>query len=316
VTIDKPGVYDLDDETYHGDPCPTPSLSAGTAKLLLEATPRHAADAHPRLRLADLPEAEDEDEPKFDVGKACHMLVTGKGGEIVEITPLKKDGTPSTSKATASWKDQAAAARAAGKTPLSPPEAARVRLMANLLDAQLRADPEIGNNPFSNRASNELAMIWKEGDIWCRCKPDALDYDRRIIWDLKTTGLLADPDRWTDTQVKATGVDLRAAHYLRGAAQLLGTGWRYVFVVCEAQRPHAMSVIELPGAYLEMGEDKRRRAVSWWTRCLTSGSWPGWRQGIQRPEPAAYLEARWLERRDNHPSGDALAAAAAFQSPG
>lgn len=313
--IDRPGIYDLSDEVYHGDPCPMPSMSAGNAKRLLDATPRHAADDHPRLRLPDLPDEEDEAEPKFDIGKACHALVTGKGAEVVEIVGVKKDGSPSTSKNTASWKAQAEEARALGKTPLSPAEAARVRLMARLIDEQLRADPEIGRNPFADRENNELAMFWKDGEVWCRAKPDAIDYPHRIIWDLKTTDGLADPNAWTDTQIRATSIDLRAAHYLHGASRLIGPGWRYLFVVAEAKRPHAISVVELPGVYIETGEDKRHRAVGWWGRCLAASAWRGWPQGINRPEPSPHHEARWLERRDRHPSAAALAAASAAQAP-
>lgn len=316
MRIDSPGVYDLPDDVYHGDPAPEPSLSAGAAKTLLAATPRHAAAEHPRLRLPDLPDDEDDGaDAKFDIGTACHALVTGKGGEVVEIVSTKKDGTISNSKNTAAWKDQAAAARAAGKTPLSPSEAARVRLMARLLDEQLRADPEFRRNPFANRDNNELAMFWKDGPIWCRAKPDAIEYDHRIIWDLKTTDGLADPDAWTDTQIRATGIDLRAAHYLHGATRLLGAGWRYLFVVVEARRPYAISVIELPGAYLETGEDKRRRASAWWARCCASSEWRSWPQGVNRPEPKPHHEARWLERRERGPSPAALRAAHAGQAP-
>ena len=315
LTLDQPGIFDISDEVYFADPCPEPSLSASVAKRLLDATPRHAADEHPRLRLPDLPDEDDEAEPKFDVGKACHALVTGKGAEVVEIVGVKKDGSPSKSKNTASWKEQAAAARAAGQTPLSPSEAARVNLMARLLDEQLRSDPEIGRNPFAERANNELAMLWRDGPVWCRAKPDAIDYENRIVWDLKTTDALADPTSWTDTQIRATSIDLRAAHYLHGTSRLIGPGWRYLFVVAEARRPHAISVVELPGIYLETGEDKRQRAVSWWGRCLTAGEWKGWPQGVNRPEPSPHHEARWLERRDRHPSAAALAAGMAAQAP-
>ena len=91
MLIEAPGIYDLDDDTYHGDPCPTPSMSAGNAKRLFQATPRHAADDHPRLRLPDLPD-DDEDgaAPQFDLGKACHALVTGKGAEVVSLDAFRK----------------------------------------------------------------------------------------------------------------------------------------------------------------------------------------------------------------------------------
>ena len=314
--VDTPGVYDLPDSVYFSDPCPTPSMSAGNAKRLLQATPRHAADDHPRLRLDDLPvDEDDETGGKFDVGKATHAIVTGKGGAIIEIASMTKDGVASDSKNTKAWKEGATAARAAGDTPLLPSEAAKVRLMAEVLDRHLRADPEIGRNPFADRANNELAMFWRDGPTWFRAKPDAIDYGARIIWDLKTTDGLADPDAWTKTQISATGIDLRAAHYLHGAKRLLGEGWRYVFVVVEARRPHAISVVELPSVVLEMGEDKRYRAATAWTRCLALGRWPGWPGGIIRPEVPDFIETQWVGRRERHPSAELLRAAYEAQAP-
>lgn len=305
--ITEPGIYALDDATYHGDPCPAPSLSAGTARTLLASTPRHAADAHPRLRLAGLPDEDVEHEPKFDVGRAAHAIMTGKGGAVVVVDAD-------------SWRTKAAqearaAAAANGDTALLPAQAERVNLMCGLIGVQLRNDPEINGNPFASRANNELAMIWRDGPIWCRSKPDAIDYDRRIIWDLKTTDMLADPDAWSATQLRATAIDLRAAHYLHGAARLFGAGWRYVFVVAEAKRPHALSVIELPGVALETGEDQRRIASKRWAECIALDQWPGWPAGIHRPETPAYHEARWLERRDRHPSPTARRAAREMLAP-
>ena len=307
--IEIPGIYDLPDETYFADPCPTPSMSAGNAKRLLQATPRHAADDHPRLRLDDLPDSDgdESDSGKFDVGSATHAIVTGKGGKIVEVAAKDWRSGPA--------QEARAAAHAAGNTPLLPKQVRKVLLMADLLDRQLRADPEIGKNPFADRANNELAMFWRDGQTWFRAKPDAIDYGARIIWDLKTTDGLADPDAWTKTQISATGIDLRAAHYLHGAKRLLGEGWRYVFVVVEARRPHAISVVELPSVVLEMGEDKRYRAATAWTRCLALGRWPGWPGGIIRPEVPDFIETQWVGRRERHPSAELLRAAYEAQAP-
>src|SRR5258708_2254328 len=47
--ITAPGIYDLDDDDYHQDPAPEPSLSSSIVKLLDQQTPAHAYAAHPRL---------------------------------------------------------------------------------------------------------------------------------------------------------------------------------------------------------------------------------------------------------------------------
>lgn len=311
MKIETPCILDLDDETYHGDPCVLPSLSAGCAKVLLTATPMHAADAHPRLRVPGLPPKEPDADPKFDIGKAAHAIMTGKGADVAIVDA--KDWRSGAAKAARE------AARAAGKTALLADQAEGVLLMIRLIRDQLIADPAIGYDPFGRPEHNEMSMFWTDGRVWCRAKPDAIDYDHRIIWDLKTSGTLADPDAWTLTQISATGIDLRAAHYLHGARSLLGPGWRYVFVVAEAARPHAISVVELPGLALEMGEDKRQHAVRRFGQCLEMGLWPGWPAGFNRPELPEYVETKWVARRDRDraasPSPAAMRAARDMQAP-
>lgn len=43
------GVHDLDESTYHADPCAAPSLSSSIAKVLLFKSPLHARYCHPKL---------------------------------------------------------------------------------------------------------------------------------------------------------------------------------------------------------------------------------------------------------------------------
>lgn len=306
MRIDKPGLYDLSDEVYFADPCPEPSLSASTAKTLIAATPMHAADAHPRLTVAELPPVEDTPEDKFDIGKAAHALITGKGGEIETVD--------ADSWRTKSAKEERDAIRERGNTPLLPEQADRVRLLVGRARTQLLDG--VGYEPFGQIENNEQTLLWRaEGGIWCRCKPDALDYDNRIIWDLKTTDALADPQSWAETQIRATMIDLRAAHYLHGAARVLGPGWRYRFVPVEARRPHCLSIVELPGALIDLGEDKRHRAATTWGHCLASGRWQGWSGHPITIDEPAWLESRWLEKRDRKPTRAALEMASKMQAP-
>lgn len=305
----QPGIYDMLDDHYHADPAPAPSLSAGCAKTLLNATPWHAAAGHPRLcnAVPGLPPriGDDDDPGKFDAGTAAHALITGVGGVIARI-----DAPDWRSKAAQAARD---IARAGGATPLLADQADRVEVLAAAAVAQMTA--RLGRNPFAHPEHNERSLFWRDGAVWCRCRPDAIDYDHRIVWDLKTTGLLADPQAWTDTQVRATAIDLRAAHYLHGVRRLIGPGWRYVFAVVEARWPHALSIVELPGSMIDTGEDMRARAVDLFGTCLASGNWPAWPMEIVRPEERPYHEARWVERRDTRVSQQALDAARRAQAP-
>lgn len=305
--IDAPGIFDLSEDVYHGDPAPAPSLSAGFAKTMLQASPFHAAAGHPRIApTMSLPIDAREEESKFDLGKATHAIKTGKGGELVVV---EAD----------SWRSNAAKevreeARAQGATALLWKDAKRVEAMCELVER--RCIEGIGYDPFGRRENNEMAMFWKDGPVWCRAKPDAIDYDHRILWDLKTSGTFAEPNGWTKTQLKATAIDLRAAHYLHGSKCLLGPGWRYVFAVVEITWPHAVSFAELPGALLDTGEDERQTAVRTFGRCLEMGRWPAWPRGITLVEAPPYHEVEWIARRDRaNASAETLRAARDMQAP-
>lgn len=317
--IEKPGTYDLDDATYHSDPAPTPSFSAGIGKILLLGTPMHGASAHPRLTVPeDVGEGEDDEEEdasgKFDIGTASHAIHTGKGAEIVEIESFTADGTPSKTKGTKAWKEGAAAARAAGKTPLSPTEAARCRRLVARSRVQLVES--FGYDPFGEPENNELALFWKHKNrTWCRAKADALDLDHKIAWDLKTTPGYADPQSWPEQQDRANYIAMRAAHYLEGLGQIFGPGWRYRFWVVETKRPHCAVAVELPESWIDRGAEQRDVALREFEHCLALGKWKGWARGVVTPEDPSYAETRWLNRRDSRPTEAARELAKLAQAP-
>lgn len=316
--IETPGIYDLSEDVYHADPAREPSLSAGSAKTLISGTPLHCAFEHPRRRellphfdpaMLQRKEAAESD-PKFDVGRAFHAIHTGKGGQMVVV-----DAKDWRSKEAKAAREEATAA---GDTALLTEQADRVLDMSKAVHRELVG--QLGRDPFVDRETNELAMFWRDQDrgVWCRSKPDSLDYASRVLDDLKTSGMLADPEGWTATQLRATAIDLRAAHYLSGAKSLLGTGWRYRFIVVEDKPPHALSILELDAQATETGEDMRRFAVNRFADCLRAGEWPAWAPGVHRVGAPGYHETRWLERRDriaNDPTPSALRAARELQAP-
>lgn len=317
--IEKPGIYDLDDDTYHGDPCAEPSFSAGIGQIILQGAAAHAAHAHPRLGPPKDPDAEEEESTagKFDIGKAGHALHTSKGGDLVEIAPYLKDGTPTTSKNAASWKEPAALARSLGQTPLLPSEMRRVRGLVDRSREQLLEN--YGYDPFGNPEQNELAIVWKAIGVgtgtFCRCKPDAIDLDHKVIWDLKTTLSYARAQAWAESQDRSGFIGLRVAHYLNGIAHVIGPGWRYRFWVVESKPPHCAVALELPGSWIERGEDQRQTALGEFAHCLATGRWKGWAKQVVIVDEPAYAEGKWLQQRDNRPTQAALEMARAAQAP-
>jgi hypothetical protein len=118
------GIHDISAEAYHADPAPVPSLSSTLARLILNRSPRHAWTAHPRLN----PDYEGKDSKTFDIGRAAHRAVLGKGGDFVPYPEevLAKNGAASTTAA----KEWAEEMRSRGMTPVKAEEAEAVNDMA------------------------------------------------------------------------------------------------------------------------------------------------------------------------------------------
>ncbi|MEB0161086.1 hypothetical protein, partial [Pseudomonas sp. AH2 (2023)] len=70
---------------YHADPCPQPSLSASSGKVLINRSPRAFQWMHPRLRPAHLPLPEDKWSDQAVFGTVVHKLVLGRGKDVVEV---------------------------------------------------------------------------------------------------------------------------------------------------------------------------------------------------------------------------------------
>lgn len=287
--IDTPGVYDMPPEDYHADPCATPSLSAGSAIRMIQATPWHAWTDSSRLN----PDFEPPEKKKeFDIGSAAHMMMTGKGAEIVVL-----DHKDFRSKAAQAERDDA---YAAGMTPLLRVNYEETVRMVAQARRQLEA-MGVGDVFEKARAAGttEQAMFWRDHKTgtWCRLLADAMDYENRVCYDLKTCAGLAEPNSWL-RKAMGEGIDMRVAHYLDGIRQCVGEGWTYRLVPLEKKAPHGLSVLDLDGPTLDLGADKMGLAKSRWARCLETGKWPGWFAGVVTVGARSYHETDWLTRRD------------------
>ena len=300
-----PGVHDIPAEIYHADPCEQPSLSAGLAAKMLDATPLHAFASSPRLN----PDFEPDEKTAFDIGSAAHELLTGKGGGIFVV-----DADDYRSKAAQTARDEA---RSDGLTPLTRKQDVQVRRMIRLARVQMRAHG-IGD-PFEG-GRNETTLIWEQGGITNRIMVDCLDETNRVAYDLKTLAGVADADRWVRRSMDH-GVDLRAAHYLDGLKACFGGDWTYRFVLLEKEQPHCLSVAQMSEGALYIGRKKIARAREIWQQCLVSGIWPGFSAEIAVVEPTAFFETKWLERESyeadhkRRTGTDILTAAMHWQAP-
>lgn len=282
--IATPGVYPLGAEEYYADPCPSPSLSASIANILLSQSPLHAWYAHPRLNSSYVR----EEKEIFDRGTAAHAyLLQGETGfEVIEADDWR----------TKAAKEARAEARLAGKVPLLAKHWDAVVAMAEAANVQLDKFAD-RPRPLSD-GKPEQSLVWQEeGGIWCRARADWLHDDHSTIDDYKSTGASANPEAWTRGPLFA-GADIQAAFYLQGLKALTGHDAQFRFVVQENFAPYALCVIGLDPAVLMLAEKKVRLALELWRRCLESNRWPGYPTVTCWAELPPWIEASWLAREE------------------
>ena len=238
-------IEDMTDVDYHK----SPALSASGAKLILKSP------AHYRWAM-DHPSTS----PVFNLGHAVHSAILG--GRDIAILGCDD------------YKSKAAREErdgyfAAGATPLTRPEWAQVRAMADaVLSHPLAAALFTDGQP-------ELSLFTHDDvtGVELRTRPDWIG---RTIVDLKTTvnANPADFDRiaWT------YHYEQQAAWYLDEVARagIMPDEDRLLFVNVEKSPPYLVSVTELDAEALRIGRERNREAIETFARCVATGEWPGY----------------------------------------
>jgi len=275
--ITAPGLYDIPLVEYIADPAPEPSLSASVAHKLITHSPIHAFMYHPRLN----PGGVRDESSKADIGTIAHgMLLEGDESRVVVIEA--DDWRTKDAKAARD------AAYEAGKVPVLAKQMGPIRKMVEV--AQSAIEHSELRLPFKNGEA-EQTMIWKEGDIWFRSRPDMLA-NPDVIIDYKTTTGSAEPVSWIRTAL-GNGNDLQAALGLRGLRHLLKPrDPQFIFIVQEQDPPYAVSFVGLDPVFLDMAHHKLERAIRLWSDCSLTNTWPGYPSRVcwMSPPSWAYTE--------------------------
>lgn len=280
VEVTGPGIYRMTAEEYHADPCPEPSLSAGTAKVMLMQSPAHAWTGSKRLNPNFVPEERDS----FDLGSAAHALLM-EGDDRMEIIRANDFKTVAAREA----RD---AARRAGKHPILEAKYPKVLKMREVALQAIAANEDLGGITLADGVA-EPTYIWQEGSIWCRARPDWRHNDGIALFDYKSTAASAHPDAWIRTMSDLWG-DVQGAWYLRGHKALGGAeDAKFVFIVQEVEEPFACCLIGLAPAFIELGNVKMFEAMELWRRCISTGKWPAYPNRIFWIAPPPYVTAKW-----------------------
>lgn len=277
VPLKLPGAYRMDDATYRADPCVPRALNATTAKVLIEQSPMHAK--------AFFDEEEPEDDKKFDVGLAAHVVMLERGRElaILEFPDYRSKAA----------QEARRVAIVEGNLPVLQHQYDRVEQMVDACSDYL---DDIEPRPFTNGYA-EVAIIAKMDDgTWLRALVDWLHADGLTIDDYKTTED-ASPDA-IERRLHSHGWDIQAAMHER-ILDLIdpdNAGRRkHRFVVQETKAPYVTTVGILSEAAMTMGRKRLHYAINVWQRCLATDTWPSYPSPITLGYPR-WGETQWLER--------------------
>ena len=278
AVLTEPGVYDMPEDVYHGDPVPGGSLSvSGAKKLLAPSCPARYAYEREHPVYKDV----------FDFGSAAHKTVLGVGAEIVVIDAKNWQ----TNKA----KDERDAARAAGKIPVLPHEHEQIQEMAKAIRehplAAALLDPDRGGHP-------ERSLFWYDAEfgIWRRARldwmPDPDAPGRFVIVDYKSC---AGADRASIAKAVANyGYFMQAPWYEDGIISLgLAEDPAFLFIFQEKEPPYLVSVVQLDYDAMRAGRAANRAAMERYRDCTEASKWPGYSDEIE-----VISLPPWMVRRD------------------
>jgi hypothetical protein len=303
MKITEPGIYrDFPTAAYFGDPTPAPSFTQSLAKVLIEQSPLHAYQAHPRLNVKPADEDDGEVE-KYEkakaIGNAAHtlMLRRGKTLAVGDFPDWKKKEAQTFKKAAIEWDQE-------------PILKKHFDTAGEMVDAAIEQLGRISGcqNAFTN-GDAEVVIANCEDGIWLRSMLDWITPDLREVWDLKTSGRSASPYA-TGRLMADAGWHIQAAFHERilDALDPKGAGRRkFYYVAQENEAPYALTVNLIGEAALTIGRKQVDYAVRIWAHCLRRNTWPAYPLKIIRPELPTWAESSWLGREieeasENDPS--------------
>ncbi len=293
VKIRSPGLFRMLDTDYHADPCEVPSLSSTIGRKMIDASPAHARNDHPRLN----PDFEPVNKPKFDFGSLVHKLVLGQGANI-EVLPYDAW----TTKEAREMRD---AAYEDGKIPVKEKDFDRAEVMAAAFERQVRyCDPIIKSCMW--QGESEVVAVWQEQSVWCRAMLDKVwvstDGTTATILDYKTTEASA-AHHDTERRIFAMQYDFQGVFYGRGLVAIMPgiNELRFAIITQEVDPPFAMSILAPTIEAAELAEVKVLTALALWERCMSTNKWPGYPSATLPAKPLPWTERDWLAREVNDP---------------
>lgn len=283
-------IYDMTEAAYRADPCEKPSLTQSQVKTLLDRSPAHVWQDHPRLN----PNFTADEDTKFDVGNVAHRLLIGRGKNVA--------GLPFDNWTTKAAKEARAEHRARGILAVLQDQYDRAARMA------AAALEQLAHSEFPTAFQDghgEVVVLGEENGVHLRTMIDWLQ-SPKLILDYKSTAFSCSPHEIGE-RPSQMGWDVQAAFHERllDMADPANAGQRrHVFVAQEDEPPHALSVVEISKDDLMLGRKKIAYAIGIWSDCLSNNHWPLYPSETVLSKPKPWTEAAWLNR-EIHEAGRA-----------
>jgi hypothetical protein len=256
-------VHDMPEAEYHAHP----ALSHSRAKVLRQTCP------------AKFRAAVSEEKRAFDVGRAAHALVLGRGAPLIDTGRDEWN--------TKEVKARVAEIREEGATPLRSKDYRTVHLMAEAL----AGNPDVAPMLDLDTGDSETSMFWTEfvPTTFADGTPVDIDIERRARLDYKREdgGVVRVIDYKTTTNaheeaISATvakyGYDTQADWYTAAAFACLPdvaeVGFGFIFQ--EKDPPYLCHAVYLDDPYLDDGAVLNRAAIELYARCVARNEWPGY----------------------------------------
>ena len=272
------------------------AVSAGVLRTLIDECPYAAWYSSPFNPTP--PPADDTD--ASDAGTICHsILLEGSTEKVKVFDPadypnLKGSGTATrwSNKGIRTARDEA---RDEGLIPILKED------FANVTEAVYSAQRLIRRSAYQHvfedvNAASEQTVVFDDGGLLCKVRPDRKMHDSSIIVDAKFPAAATSPAVWGRAQLIGRGLYLSAVFYQRIVEMATGICPEYVFLVTPTEPPHLGFFASPAPDLLALGHRKIDAAVREWRACAKNGDWPKYDARTHYVEAPPWELARQEER--------------------
>ena len=125
-------------------------------------------------------------------------------------------------------------------------------------------------------------------DLWCKIRPDYIDFDKRIISDLKTT--IDAGELMFTKQIFSLYYNWSAAWYKHGARILTGDDFSFMIIAVEKTPPYGVNIFVIDGKAIRIGWEAIFGLIGDFAECMSKNSWPSYKQRIIRPDIPGWIK--------------------------